>query len=221
MGYSDLNLEEKNGELRAEFAAWNLDPFEIVSPKPDDLARENRQLEMLLDWVAAYRRYPSREVLKGKGYAFPPVEPGYGPEEDWQLFEQWVKGEAVGWRSDDVPALRMPDPAEMTDDEVARRLRAVKEELAQRSVMVELRAGVPDRLVYAYLRETLRQKVFPLTGGSGVLVLDGCSGYCPGCFQRPWCTVGQDLDWVEDEEAGGMALPPEVRPYLPGGGAGP
>jgi len=45
--------------------------------------------------------------------------------------------------------------------------------------------------------------------------VDGCSGYCPDCFQRPWCEFGIQSRWQEDEKLGKMFLTESVRRYVP------
>lgn len=44
--------------------------------------------------------------------------------------------------------------------------------------------------------------------------MDGCSGYCPDCYQRPWCETGRSSCWTEDEKIGEMYLPDSVRKYV-------
>jgi len=44
--------------------------------------------------------------------------------------------------------------------------------------------------------------------------LDGCTGYCPECFQRPWCEQGCDSCWKEDKEAGCSVFPDSVKRYV-------
>ncbi|MCB0185546.1 MAG: hypothetical protein KDE31_14860, partial [Caldilineaceae bacterium] len=71
---------------------------------------------------------------------------------------------------------------------------------------------LPLRLLYEHLLEILEEDFDILF--SGMWHIDGCSGYCPGCFQRPWCDFGQSSCWREDEEAGQLALIDVVQRYV-------
>ena len=75
--------------------------------------------------------------------------------------------------------------------------------------------GIPPKVVYQYIWDTL-QEVFEIssTSGGGGWFIDGCSGYCPGCFQRPWCETGLTGYWPEDKKAGKMELPEEIKEYV-------
>jgi hypothetical protein len=83
--------------------------------------------------------------------------------------------------------------------------------LGEIHLSVDLNEGVPPRLIYEHLLEVIEEE-FELLGG--VWHLDGCTGYCPGCFQRPWCEFGTNSCWSEDEEAGCMVFPENVKRYV-------
>ncbi len=76
----------------------------------------------------------------------------------------------------------------------------------------DLKEGLPPKILYNYLWETL-DEIFELDSEGG-WHLDGCSGYCPGCFQRPWCDSGLEICWPEDEEAGEMSFPDSLREFV-------
>ncbi|MEK7728923.1 MAG: hypothetical protein AAB354_10950 [candidate division KSB1 bacterium] len=76
---------------------------------------------------------------------------------------------------------------------------------------MDLNAEVPPRLAYEHLLEALAEEIELLHGGTWHL--DGCTEYCPGCFQRPWCETGNNLCWREDEAAGHMVFPENVKRY--------
>jgi len=69
-----------------------------------------------------------------------------------------------------------------------------------------------SELRYMHLLETLDEEFEIIVDGSWHL--DGCTGYCPDCFQRPWCESGCQSCWPEDEEAGKMFLIDPVKRYL-------
>ena len=52
--------ERQNDLLKKVFQEKGLDPFQLVQPVPDDMARENRVLRELLEWVLAYGSIPDR-----------------------------------------------------------------------------------------------------------------------------------------------------------------
>ncbi len=45
----------ENQSLKNEFVMRNLDLSQVWQPSPDDIELENRQLQVLLDWVEAFR----------------------------------------------------------------------------------------------------------------------------------------------------------------------
>jgi len=55
---------------------------------------------------------------------------------------------------------------------------------------------------------------FEIHGSGGGWFFDGCSGDCPGCFQRPWCNTGNSAFCSEDGEAGKMHLIDELKDYV-------
>jgi hypothetical protein len=77
---------------------------------------------------------------------------------------------------------------------------------------IALVRGLPDRLFYTYLLEMLQEEDRLMAGGGWVI--DGCSGYCLGCVQRPWCNSGQELCWSEDEEAQGIHFVEALKDYI-------
>lgn len=103
----------------------------------------------------------------------------------------------------------------MTDEEIEAELEKLYACLEGTHFSIDLNESVPARFVYTIVREALGEEFEFIAGGCWHI--DGCSGYCPGCFQRPWCEFGGNSCWTEDEEAGEMVYPAEVRRYvLPG-----
>lgn len=211
---SDINILLKNQSLKLEFAIRNLDLDEVFLPTPDDLERENRVLENLLDWVEQYTKYRDRNWLEANGYMFPPIWPGISPENDWYRFKEWIHGHPLNSKLkeqmlvDYVPK----DPKQLTDEEIYYELESLRNHLATINVQVDLQDELPPQLLYEHLLERLEDKFDIVV--EGMWHLDGCDGYCPGCFQRPWCATGQGLCWREDEAAGKMALPDIAQKYV-------
>lgn len=208
----DVLLE--NQSLKNEFTIRNLDLFQVFCATPHDLERENNFLRNLLDWVQKYGECGDRKEMEAEDYRFPPIDYGISPENDWYRFERWLKGKAIRKKlKDQLPPSYTPKKHDhLTDDEILSEIRRLKELLAEIRVSVDLIWDVPPRLVYKHLLEAL-DKEYDLID-EGFWHLDGCSGYCPGCFQRPWCEFGSRSCWQEDEEAGKMFLIDPVKRYV-------
>lgn len=208
----DVYLENQN--LKAEFTRCNLDLAQIWRPTPDNLKLENQQLQHLLDWVRKYDECGSRKAMEAEGYYFPPIDPDIDPDSDWFRFRRWLLGKPIRKTAKSrLPAeLPLKPSEELTDDEIMVMLDRLSAGLADIHLSVDLNDGVPPRLIYEHLLEVIEEE-FELLGG-GTWHLDGCTGYCPGCFQRPWCESGNSSCWSEDEEAGQMVFPEKVKRYV-------
>jgi len=211
---ADNNITEVNQYLKEAFRTLELDIAEIWQPKPDDLELENRRLANILDWVEAYQRCSSRAFLEKQGYMYPPVDPCMDPDQDWLMFERWMQHKALRWKySEEVGELR--DQKSLSDHEIIEELAKIQQELEKRGVVFDTQDHVPPRVAYMFLHNELMQgEPFDYMAPGGNCHI-GCKAYCPGCVQRPWCEIGQDTGWREDNEAGSMALPEEVKPYIP------
>jgi len=213
----DLVPLQKNLSLRRIFSNRGLELEAVMEFTPHDLDLENRRLQSLAEFIIQYDRYGSKEAMEAiKGtWVFPPIFPSISPESDWLRFDLWLQGEPVMKKlaemlSDMTAPFRAPEdiPDNEIEAESERLVRAIEEEAR---IGVSLKEELPPRLLYAYLYETLNEDFHVDDGGWHI---DGCSGYCPGCIQRPWCGAGQRLCWTEDEEAGKMHLPTELAPYV-------
>ena len=214
MDNRDIDVLLENQSLKFEFSVRNLDLTQVFCATPDDLERENRFLHHLLDWVQKYSEYRDRNKMEVEGYNFPPIDPGISPENDWYRFEQWIQGNPIRRKlKEQLPSDYTPkDPEHLTDEEITSELQALSIHLANIRVSVDIQEELPPRLVYEYLLEALEDE-FDITE-AGFWHLDGCTGYCPGCFQRPWCETGSQSCWQEDEQAGKMALTDLVKNYV-------
>lgn len=214
MDNQDIDTLMENQSLKFEFALRNLDLKEVFWFTPDDLERENRVLAHLLDWVKKYTDYRDRTRMEREGYIFPPIDPGISPENDWYRFKEWIHGYPLRAKlkeqllRDYTPTI----PEELTDEEIDLELEKLLDLFAQVNVQVELMGDLPPRLVYDHLLERLDDEFDILV--DGMWHIDGCDGYCPGCFQRPWCEFGCSSCWREDEEAGKMVLIDLVQKYV-------
>lgn len=163
-----------------------------------------------------YDRYGCKETMEAiKGeWVFPPILPGISPESDWLRFERWIHGEPVMQKlaviiSDITDTFRAPD--DIPDTEIEAESKRLVWAIEESGIHVGLKEELPPRLLFVYLYETLNDDFYVGDGGWNI---DGCTGYCPGCIQRPWCDAGQRLCWGEDEEAGKMHLTEELAPYV-------
>lgn len=208
MANEDIKPFERNLSLKQDFKQLGLDLNEVMEFCPFNLNEENRRLESLLDFVLRYQKFGSQqamELIEGD-FAFPPIFPGISPENDWYRFELWLQG--LPTRTTLVAQLPngfiLKRPEEFTEEEIGPALDHLAEVLHNIDYGISLNDGMPPRLVYENLFEHLGEE-FEFNPGGG-WCYDGCSGYCPGCFQRPWCETGESSCWSEDEEAGKMYL---------------
>ncbi len=208
----DLLLE--NQSLKNEFIIRGLDLSQVFNESPDDLECENRSLCHLLDWVNKYLEYGNRKKMEVLGYNFPPIEPAFSPDNDWYLFERWMEGKSTRntLRKQLHPQYIPKDPQKLNDDEIFMETEKLKNILSTINFSVDLKEGMPARLVYQHLIETLDDEFSLMQGG--FWHLDGCTGYCPDCIQRPWCEGGCQSCWDEDEEAGEMFVAEPLKKYL-------
>ena len=214
MAHEDIDVLLENQNLKSEFAWRNLDLTQVWQPSPDDLELENRRLRYLLDWVEKYEECGSRQAMEAEGYDFPPIYPDIDPDSDWFRFRRWLMGKPIRKTAKSrLPrGLVLKSPDDLTDDEIVVILEKLTAGLGQIHLSVDLNEGVPPRLIYEHLLEVIEEE-FELLGG-GTWHLDGCTGYCPGCFQRPWCEFGANSCWSEDEEVGCMVFPDNVKRYV-------
>lgn len=202
-----------NRALRRWFESRGLPLEEIWTPIGECLDLENRQLENLQRWVLMYEKFEDRRALEERGYRYPPIEPDFDPDTDWLRFERWMAGEHLNWRYDKEFG-ELSKSEGLTEEQLRHEIDEISDNLASRSVIVSFRDGVPLPLVHAYLRQVVEDEEFEIEAPHAFTVLDGCSGYCPACFQRPWCDAGNEPNWPEDEDAERLVYPKEVRPYL-------
>ena len=214
MNQADLDVFRENIRLKKTFRRLNLDLVPVMEFMPYHLAIENRRLANLLAFVEKYQECQSREIMELIGKPFPPIFLGISPENDWYRFRLWLDGQPIKktLRAQLPKDFQFIPPDQLTEITAQETLMTLSEALANIGYGFDLRNGIPAKVMYQYLWETLAEE-FDLDGEGG-WVLDGCSGYCPGCFQRPWCDTGLESHWPEDEKAGKMALPDILTAYL-------
>ncbi len=214
----DIEPYRQNLAFKQAFDLLGLDLNEVFGFTPFDLDLENRRLESLLGFVKKYQEIGSREAMEliAGGFCFPPIYPGIDPDSDWYRFELWLQGEPTSKTiAEQMPeSYLIKNPDDISEEEMEAELQKLMDAIGQAGFGIGLNDDIPARLVYRYLMEWIGEKKEldgPFGGG---WTYDGCSGYCPGCFQRPWCDSGQDLCWPEDKEAGKMHLTDELKDFV-------
>lgn len=199
-----------NRGLRRWFTSRGLPLEEVWSPSTDDPEQQNRELERLQRWVESWTEFRHRDSLVVRGFEEPPVTGSGDLEQRWSCFVRWT-----GLEPEDPTIRRAFEGRELPDhlsqEELVRQIDQMLDILEERKVAVSLHRGVPLELIHTFLSMALEEEFVP----GFFNVLDGCDGYCPGCFQRPWCETGLEGHWpLEDEQADGFALPLEVKILL-------
>lgn len=204
----------ENNSLKKEFEIRNLDLSQIFTLTPENLEYENEKLNYLLEWVQKYEGCRNRKKMENEGYEFPPIDFGISPDNDWYIFEKWINGLPIRKSTKEFlsQGFNLINPDDLTDDEIESELKKLMGKFEDSEISIALNGEIPARLVYNYLIETMNEEFEMLLEGSWTL--DGCSGYCPGCFQRPWCKTGCELSWDEDEKAGEIFFNESAKKYV-------
>ncbi len=89
-----------------------------------------------------------------------------------------------------------PPPEQLTEKELQEKYQDLMMQLESHQISVDLKEGLPLRKIYQYLVEELQEKFTIIPGME--LHLDGCSGWCPDCFQVDYCDAKDDF-WTREE----------------------
>ena len=181
-----FEVAAENRALREALEARGLSVADVMDPLPDAVI-EHRRLEEITEWVFAWERLGgTRQAMTAAGYKYPPVEPDFDLDNDWLLFERWVRGRPVRWNYIRIFG-PLPAPAALDEAALPAELERVRRRLAARGVCLDLAPRLPPATLYAWLRDTLPGMHFEYLASGTRLHLDGCTGNCGQCFQRPWC----------------------------------
>jgi hypothetical protein len=216
MGKKDIDVYIENQTLKKIFTKMGLDLEPVFEFSPYDLDLENRRMRHLLSFIKKYYDCGSRDLMEqivGR-FVFPPIFPGIDPDSDWFRFEKWLNGEPVRKKLKDILKKKFTykSKSALTGQELKKEVRNLIAALDEIGFGFGLNQDIPDRIVYEYIWETLEEEQ-DLDDGGGWFI-DGCSGYCPGCFQRPWCDTGQKGSWKEDEAAEKMHLIDDLKEFV-------
>jgi hypothetical protein len=149
--------------------------------------------------------------MEAEGYDYPPVDPGTGPDNDWDLFERWMNGKPTSATIEDIlfPDKPLAPPDRLTDEQIESELERIEDACERYNIFLDFRDGVPERLIYEYVYNTRDTQYSLLAHGD--TIVDSCRSYCPECIQRPWCEVGQSNCWLEDEDVGKIHFPDSLK----------
>jgi hypothetical protein len=93
-----------------------------------------------------------------------------------------------------------PQPDGMKRKELSAKLNQILLILEDHGICLDLIGKIPDAVVYNHIVQDALNDEIPLEIPDGFRYhIDGCDGYCPECFQRPYCETGKD-PWPEDGE---------------------
>jgi len=83
-----------------------------------------------------------------------------------------------------------PSAEQLTDQEIAAKLKEIKKVFSDNNVELGLTEKLPEKIIYSYLVEEVLPEMPSFPYGPDcqfTYVIDGCDGYCPECFQRDYC----------------------------------
>jgi hypothetical protein len=206
-------LRDDNRLLKRWFDVRGLRLEHVWVPTAGDPEAENRSLRLLQHWVQEYLACQDQAEMERKGYRYPPIEPDFDPWSDWFRFRRWIEGKPLTWSYVEEFG-ELPTTEDLSDEQIAQAVDEITDRLETRNVLVMLHSDVPPRLVFGFLRQELEESRFEVIAPNATTWIDGCSGGCPWCFQRPWCEVGREPGWPEDEREGCIVVPPEIEPYI-------
>lgn len=90
-----------------------------------------------------------------------------------------------------------PSEQSLNDEELEAQYDRLEQLLNAHNIVIDLQPELPLRQAYKYLTEEVLLEKYEFVKGM-TLHLDGCDGYCPGCFQVDYCAV-KDKIWTEAE----------------------
>ncbi len=200
-----MDVYAENVFIKQKFEEMGLDICEVCGLLPSSIEEQNIELIALLGFVHAYKVSGDECVISGMRDSIPSIILGKGTEDRWGKFESWVCNCRLGAFLD---YNRVPG----SEDCVG--LESIKVYLGQYSLYVDFLGVIPPGLACRYLKEELCDEVFLSKRNKVPVTVTGCDGYCPGCFQRPWCQQGREESWKIDRKHGVMVIPEIAKEYL-------
>ena len=90
-----------------------------------------------------------------------------------------------------------PPVDSLLESEIAAYLEELTGLFEKHQIYLDLREGVPDKVIYQFLTEEYLLEQTEVVPGFDHII-DGCSGDCPSCFQMDYCSSKDDI-WPPDE----------------------
>ena len=91
-----------------------------------------------------------------------------------------------------------PPADSLTDNQVKDKLDLLIRMMAEHDAYLALLAELPIRVIYKYLTEDFLYEEIQILGNGWTFRIDGCDGYCPGCFQVNYCEIARE-NWNPDD----------------------
>lgn len=88
---------------------------------------------------------------------------------------------------------------ELSDDELSDKIDEILNVFARHNIYLSLVSDCPERIAYQYVLDEVLQMETAVTRPADMQeMVDGCGGWCPECFQLPYCEVAKE-NWTEEE----------------------
>lgn len=195
----ELNKTNENssaGDVLERFARSGLNIHEVWTSNGSAKA-DLHVLKQLERWAVAFSE-DGKEAMQARGFEFPPIQPGYGPETDWLRFERWMTGQPLSWDVKEMAA-KMPLADELSDADVERNWAYLTDLIAEKGVVVDYPDSVSLRRRYDRLVSELRDSDFEVVDDRTTTHLTGCDGDCESCPFKDECPCMEDFMWDEEE----------------------
>ena len=88
----------------------------------------------------------------------------------------------------------------LTATEINKFLSKLNRKLQTHNMQLDLQKNVPAKLIYKFLVEDYLLEMTQNVPGFNVII-DGCSGDCPSCFQKDYCSIKDNIWTPEKLEA--------------------
>ncbi len=90
-----------------------------------------------------------------------------------------------------------PAEKDLNGKELEEQYNQLEQLLNAHNIVIDLQPDLPRRFAYKFLTEEVLYEKYVFIEGM-TLHLDGCTGYCPDCFQLDYCDV-KDEFWSKGE----------------------
>jgi hypothetical protein len=196
------NLKKTNenssaGDILERFARSGLNVHEVWLSNGSAKA-DLHVLKQLERWAVAFSE-DGKAAMKSRGFEFPPIQPGYGPEADWLRFERWLTGQPLSWDVKDIAA-KMPLADGLSDVDVERNWAHLTDLITEKGIVVDYPDSVSLRCRYDRLVLELRDSDFEVVDEHTITHLTGCNGDCESCPFKNECACMEEFMWDDEEE---------------------